>query len=106
MIKAIGTLPRSTVDLLSAVMISVGVALLANVLARELVDNPELERLLAAVCWVASTGLLFFWHRSLPSISAVMEAARFVLKTQLVVFAVVGILASLTNLFDLLRRLG
>jgi hypothetical protein len=102
----LGKLPRSTVNLLSAVLSSVGIALLVNVMARELVDDPELERVIAATSLVASTGLLFFWHRRLPSISAVMEAVRFVLKTQFLVFAVVGILTSLTNLFDLLRRLG
>jgi len=35
-------------------------------MARELVDDPKLEGLIAAMSWVASTGLLFFWHRSLP----------------------------------------
>jgi predicted neutral ceramidase superfamily lipid hydrolase len=99
-------LPRSSVNFISAVVSSIGVALLVNLLARELVENPELERLIAAVSLVVSTGLLFFWYRRLSSIAAVMEAVRFVLKVQIYVFAVVGILASLTNLFDLLRRLG
>jgi hypothetical protein len=99
-------LPRSSVNFISALVSSLGVALLVNLLARELVENPELERLIAAVSLVVSTGLLFFWYRRLPTIAAVMEAVRFVLKVQIYVFAVVGVLASLTNLFDLLRRLG
>jgi len=94
-------LPRSSVNFLSAVVSSVGVALLVNLLTRGLIENITVERITTAASFVIATAVLLLWYRSQPSVHAVFRAVRLILIAQFFVFGVVGIVLSISNLVDL-----
>ena len=100
-IMAMERLPRSSVNFLSAVVSSVGIALLVNLLTRGFIENIAVERITAAASFVLAAVVLLLWYRTQPSVHAVFRAARLVLIAQFFVFGVVGVVYALSNLVAL-----
>ena len=92
---------RATLDIVLALIGAIGVALLVTLLVGAFVENAIVQKASASASYLASAIALWLWLRSNHCVSHVLGDFRGLMIAEFVVFGVVGIVVSLSNLVHL-----